>query len=88
VSLGREVKSKRYETVTATVRGGRQAAQREAARLVKLASEGRISTERETLGGLPERWLNDVEARARRLGTLALFRWVSAWRSQRTPASR
>ena len=42
VSLGPDPKSKRYEYVTATVRRGRRAAEQEAARLVKLASEGRI----------------------------------------------
>jgi hypothetical protein len=65
VSLGRDPKTKRYEYVTATVRGGRRAAQREAARLVKLASEGRIPTERETLGGLLDRLLDHIEARGR-----------------------
>ena len=68
--LGRDPKTKRYEYATATVRGGRRAAQREAARLVKLASEGRLSTERETLGGLLDRWLDHIEARGRAPKTL------------------
>jgi hypothetical protein len=45
-------------------------AQREAARLVKLASEGRLSPERETLGGLLDRWLDHIEARGRAPKTL------------------
>ena len=76
--LGRDPKTKRYEYATATVRGGRRAAQREAARLVKLASEGRLSTERETIGGLLDRWLSHTEARGRAPKTLLESRRLAA----------
>lgn len=49
---------------------GRRAAQREAAQLVELASQGRLSTERDTLGGLLDRWLDHIEARGRAPKTL------------------
>jgi integrase len=78
VSLGRDPKTKRYEYVTTTVRGGRRTAQREAARLIKLASEGQISTERETLGGLLDRWLDHIEARGRAPKTLLENRRLAA----------
>ena len=57
VSLGRDPKTKRYTYFSSTVHGDRRAAQRKSARLVKLASEGQIPLERETLGGLLARWL-------------------------------
>ena len=66
MSLGRDPKTKRHEYVTTTVRGGRRTAQRVAARLIKLVSEGQISTERETLGGLLGRWLDHIEQGPRR----------------------
>jgi hypothetical protein len=67
---GRDPKTKRYEYATAKVRGGRRAAQREAARLVKLASEGRISTAREALGGLLGPLARSHRARGRAPKTL------------------
>jgi integrase len=70
VSLGRDPATKRYRYVTTTVHGGRRAAQREAARLVKEATEGKIPLERETLAGLLERWLDHIEARGRAPKTL------------------
>ena len=70
VSLGRDPATRRYRYATATVRGGRRAARREAARLVKEAAEGKIPLERETLAGLLERWLEHIEARGRAPKTL------------------
>jgi hypothetical protein len=78
VSLGRDPASKRYRYVTTTVRGGRRATQREAARLVKEANEGKIPFERETLTGLLERWLDHIEARGRAPKTLLENRRMSA----------
>ena len=78
VSLGRDPATKRYRYVSATVRGGRRLAQREAARLVKQASEGRIPLERESLGGLLERWLEHIEARGRAPKTLLENRRMAA----------
>jgi hypothetical protein len=51
VSLGRDPKTHRYRYAHATVHGGRRAAQREAARLVKEANDGKIPFGRETLAG-------------------------------------
>ncbi|HXZ62615.1 MAG TPA: hypothetical protein VEG62_07730, partial [Acidimicrobiales bacterium] len=70
MSLGRDPRTKRYRYVSTTVRGGRRAAQREAARLVKDAAEGKIPLERETLAGLLERWLAHIEVRGRAPKTL------------------
>ena len=69
-AFGPRSEDKSYEYATATVRGGRRATQREAARLVKLASEGRHWTERETLGGLWTAGLDHIEARGRAPKTL------------------
>jgi hypothetical protein len=70
VSVGRDPVTKRYRYVSSTVRGGRRAAEREAARLVKQAADGKIPLERETLAGLLERWLEHIEARGRAPKTL------------------
>jgi hypothetical protein len=70
VPLGRDPTTKRNRYVPTTVHGGRRAAQREAARLVKEAAEGKIPLERETLTGLLERWLEHMEARGRAPETL------------------
>jgi hypothetical protein len=76
--LGRDPATKRYRYLTATVHGGWRAAQREAARLVKEASEGKIPLERETLAGLLERWLDHSEARGRAPKTLLENRRMAA----------
>ena len=78
VSLGRDPKTHRYRYAHVTVHGGRRAAQREAARLVKDASEGKIPFERETLAGLLDRWLNHIEARGRAPKTLLENRRMAA----------
>jgi integrase len=78
VSIGRDPKTKRYIYASSTIRGGRRAAQREAARLVKDASEGKIPLERETLAGLLERWLDHIEARGRAPKTLLENRRMAA----------
>ena len=78
VSLGRDPTTKRYRYVSVTVRGGRRAAQREAARLVKEAAEGKIPLEHETLAGLLERWLAHIEARGRAPKTLLENRRIAA----------
>ena len=70
VSLSRDPKTKRYRYVSTTIRGGRRAARREAARLVREANEGKIPLERETLASLLERWLAHIEARGRAPKTL------------------
>jgi len=78
VSLGRDPKTHRYRYAHATVHGGRRAAQREAARLVKEANDGKIPFERETLAGLLERWLDHIEARGRAPKTLLENRRMAA----------
>jgi hypothetical protein len=76
--VGRDPKTKSYSYVSSTVHGGRRAAQREAARLVKQAADGQIPTERETLGGLLTRWLDHIEARGRAPKTLLENRRMAA----------
>jgi integrase len=78
VSLGRDPKTKRYRYVATTVHGGRRAAQREAARLVKEANDGKVPLERETLAGLLERWIAHIEARGRAPKTLLENRRLAA----------
>lgn len=52
------------------VRGGRRAAEGEAARLVKEANEGKVPLERETLTGFLARWFEHTEAPGRAPKTL------------------
>ncbi len=78
VCVGRDPKTKRYRYVSTTVHGGRRAAQREAARLVKEAGEGKIPAERETVAGLLHRWLEHIEARGRAPKTLLENRRMAA----------
>ena len=65
-SLSRDPKTKRYEYVTTRCAGAVRVAQREAPRLVKLASEGRLSTERKTLARLLQRPRDTADPRDRR----------------------
>ena len=78
MALGRDPNTRRYRYAHATVHGGRRDAQREAARLVNEASQGRIPLTNETFGGLLDRWLDHIEARGRAPKTLVENRRMAA----------
>ncbi len=78
MALGRDPDTHRYRYAHATVHGGRRDAQKEAARLVNEASQGRIPLTKETFGGLLNRWLDHIEARGRAPKTLVENRRMAA----------